>query len=332
MHFTAPGRARLLRAAVAVLLTAAVLWQTDLGAVVDAMRGPNPGWLLAALVLVILDRTLNGWRWIALLGAIDPSRRPPLRRALRVFFVSTFLGTFLPGSVGGDALRTVGTARLGVPTADAAAAVILDRLLGAVGIVVVAIVGLAAAPDLAADPAVLTAVSLGSLAVAAAVLLVFSGGGAAVTGRMIGWLPHRLRRLALLLSGAVRLHGSNRARIASVLAASVLVQVLRVLEAWTLGLALGLTVGLGVYLSLVPIILLVILLPVTVNGIGTSQAAFVWLFGLSGVAPAEAFALSVLFLALGVAGNLPGAILYAFPPAPDESAGAAPAPEHQPRR
>ena len=296
------------------------------------MRGPNPGWLLAALVLVILDRTLNGWRWIALLGAIDPSRRPPLRRALRVFFVSTFLGTFLPGSVGGDALRTVGTARLGVPAADAAASVILDRLLGAVGIVIVALVGLAAAPDLAAHPAVLTAVGLGTVAVAVAVLLVFSGGGAAITDRLIGWLPHRLRRLALLLSGAVRVHGSNRTRIASVLGASVLVQVLRVLEAWTLGLALGLPVGLSVYFSLVPIILLVILLPVTVNGIGTSQAAFVWLFGLSGVAPAEAFALSVLFLALGVAGNLPGAVLYAFPPAPDGPTAATSAPEHQPRR
>ena len=53
------------------------------------------------------------------------------------------------------------------------------------------------------------------------------------------------------------------------------------------------------------------LLPVSVNGIGTSQAAFVWFFGRAGVPGAEAFALSVLFLALGVVGNLPGGILYA---------------------
>jgi hypothetical protein len=106
----------------------------------------------------------------------------------------------------------------------------------------------------------------------------------------------------------------------SVLAASAVVQVLRVLEAWTLGLSLGLPAGLEVYFALVPVILLVILLPITVNGIGTSQAAFVWLFGRAGVEAPDAFALSVLFLALGVIGNLPGAVLYAFPPRSDAPA------------
>jgi len=51
---------------------------------------------------------------------------------------------------------------------------------------------------------------------------------------------------------------------------------------------------------------------VTFNGIGTSQAAFVWFFARAGVPAAAAFALSVLFVALGIVGNLPGGILYAF--------------------
>ncbi|HMF98330.1 MAG TPA: hypothetical protein VKE96_28715, partial [Vicinamibacterales bacterium] len=54
------------------------------------------------------------------------------------------------------------------------------------------------------------------------------------------------------------------------------------------------------------------LLPVTFNGIGTSQAAFVWFFGRAGVAAPAAFALSILFVALGVVGNLPGGLLYAL--------------------
>jgi uncharacterized protein (TIRG00374 family) len=326
VQITGPGRARasrwrLVRAAVAILLTAAVLWQTDFGAVLDALRGPNPAPLVAAVALVILDRALNGWRWVALLGAIDPSHRPSLPRALRVFFVSTFLGTFLPGSVGGDAVRTVATTRLGVPAADAAASVVLDRLLGAIGILLVAVLGLATMPDLAADTVVVAAVAFSSIVAAAGAALVFSRAGAAAAERLIGWMPGRgLRHVGTTLVETVRVHGKNRARMAAVLAASVLVQLLRVLEAWTIGLALGLPVGLEVYFGLVPLILLIILLPVTVNGIGTSQAAFVWLFGRSGVDPADAFALSVLFLALGVVGNLPGAVLYAFPPDIDEAA------------
>ena len=98
--------------------------------------------------------------------------------------------------------------------------------------------------------------------------------------------------------------------MANVLLCSIAVQVLRVLQTYCLGLALGLAVPLGVYFALVPIILLIVLMPVTINGIGTTQAGFVWLFGRAGVASAPAFALSVLFLAIAIVGNLPGAVLY----------------------
>ena len=54
------------------------------------------------------------------------------------------------------------------------------------------------------------------------------------------------------------------------------------------------------------------LLPVTFNGIGTSQLAFVWFFARAAVPTSQAFALSVLFVALGIVGNLPGGILYVF--------------------
>jgi hypothetical protein len=56
----------------------------------------------------------------------------------------------------------------------------------------------------------------------------------------------------------------------------------------------------------------VMLLPVSINGIGPSQIAFVWFFGRAGVDDAQSFALSILFVALGIIGNLPGGLLYAF--------------------
>jgi hypothetical protein len=87
--------------------------------------------------------------------------------------------------------------------------------------------------------------------------------------------------------------------------------VLRVVQAYFLGRALGISAPIGVYFAFIPLILLVMLLPVTVNGIGTSQAAFVWLFSRVGVPAPQSFALSVLFVALGIVGNLPGALLYA---------------------
>jgi hypothetical protein len=88
--------------------------------------------------------------------------------------------------------------------------------------------------------------------------------------------------------------------------------VIRVLQAWLLGLALGITAGPAAYFAFIPIILLVLLLPLPGNGIGSSQAAFVWTFARVGVPSPQAFALSVLFIGLGIVGNVPGALLYAF--------------------
>ena len=43
---------------------------------------------------------------------------------MRIFFVSTFVGTFLPASVGGDAVRAYSLAQLNVDGGDAVASVL----------------------------------------------------------------------------------------------------------------------------------------------------------------------------------------------------------------
>ena len=55
--------------------------------------------------------------------------------------------------------------------------------------------------------------------------------------------------------------------------------------AWDAGSAS--TLPLTAYFAFIPLILLVMLLPVTFNGIGTSQAAFVWFFARAGVPAAS---------------------------------------------
>ena len=67
--------------------------------------------------------------------------------------------------------------------------------------------------------------------------------------------------------------------------------------------------------ALVPIILVVMQLPITVNGFGTTQWAFARLFVPAGAPRPEAVALSLLFLALGLVGTLPGGLIYASTPA-----------------
>jgi uncharacterized protein (TIRG00374 family) len=314
---TLPSAGGVLRITVACLLTAIVLWSASPGAVLEAARGADARWILAAVALVVVDRALMAYRWIVLLEPLGPGRRPPLGRVLRIFFISTFAGTFLPGSVGGDAVRAYSLSRLNVPPGIAVASVLMDRVLGVLSIVIVGAAGLmlAGRSDLLSERATLIPLvaAAGGCVLAAAV--VFTESAASIAQRAAASLPApRLRAIAEDLAQATRAYARYHGALANVLAGSLAVQVLRILQAWALGRAIGIESGPAVYFAFVPLILLVMLLPITVNGIGTSQAAFVWFFTRANVTEADAFVLSVLFLALGVIGNLPGGVLYAFRP------------------
>jgi len=229
---------------------------------------------------------------------------------MRIFFVSTFVGTFLPASVGSDVVRAYAVGEEGVPLPMAVASVMMDRALGVLSILLLGLAAVIAVPQ-QAPPGVVTVLLLGAIVCLALGVVIFSERVATIMTAMFDRLPwDGLKRLAHRLLEAVRTYRHHHGALANVVAGSLGVQTLRVLQAWLLGLALGITVPLSAYFVCIPIILLIMLLPVTMNGIGTSQVAFIWCFGAIGVGRAEAFALSVLFVALGIVGNLPGVVLY----------------------
>jgi uncharacterized protein (TIRG00374 family) len=294
-------------------LTAYILWKIHPRAVLAAGAGADWRLIGIAVLLVFADRSLMAYRWIVLLCTVEPASRPPLAAVMRIFFVSTFAGTFLPASVGGDAVRAYSLARLGVRAEDAVASVFMDRMLGVASIAAMASIGLTFARDIAENSAIQFALAAAGAVCVATVLLIFSERSAAIAIRLVGGLPLRvLRDAGNRVLESIRKYASFPGSLVNVLICSIGVQTLRIVQAYYLGRGLGIDADLETYVAFVPLILLIMLLPVTFNGIGTSQAAFVWFFARAGVAAPAAFALSVLFVALGIIGNLPGGILCAF--------------------
>jgi uncharacterized protein (TIRG00374 family) len=300
------------RIAVAVVLTAVVLYWADPSRILSAASGADLGWIAAAVALVFVDRTLMAMRWIDLLVALAPGSRPPLGTVLRVFFVSSFVSNFVP-SVASDLYRAYALSRHDVHLAESTASVLMDRALGVLSVVLVAAAALPFAQQLAArnELIAMMAVTFAICGVAAAV--VFSEAAAEWVRGAARAIPIRpLHKAADALTDAVRRYADHHGAMARVLAMSILVQIFRVLQAWCLGRALGIEVPLLTYFVFIPIIVLIMQLPITVNGLGTTQLAFDRFFVPQGAPAPHVFALSVLFLALGIIGTLPGGILYAL--------------------
>ncbi|HEY2432466.1 MAG TPA: lysylphosphatidylglycerol synthase transmembrane domain-containing protein [Vicinamibacterales bacterium] len=299
-----------IRLVVAVGLTAYVLWASDPAGVIGAARGADLRWIAGAVALVFVDRTLMALRWIDLLEALTPGSRPPFFAVLRVFFVSSFVSNFVP-SVAADSYRAYALSRYDVHLAESAASVLLDRLLGIVSVAIVAAGALPFASRLGVPSGVvwLLALTMAGCAVSGAIVL--SDRAAAAVVALARMLPvPLLHRVTASLTEAVRRYAQYHGVLLRVLVLSIAVQLIRIAQAYCLGVALGLTVPAIAYCAFVPIIVLLIQVPVTINGLGTAQLAFKYLFVPAGAAAPAAFALSVLFLALGVLGTVPGAVLY----------------------
>jgi hypothetical protein len=155
------------------------------------------------------------------------------------------------------------------------------------------------------------------LRIGAAILLVVAGSFALFwADRLVSaFVPAALRNrraTARLLSvgEALSRYRARPATLVHVFTWSVAVQVLRIVQAYLLGLGLGIAVPFRYYVVFMPVALLMLLLPISVSGFGVPQAGIVWLLKPQGVPDEQSFALSTLIVLTGLAGNLPGLLLW----------------------
>jgi glycosyltransferase 2 family protein len=288
-------------------LIAYLLWQIDVGRTVDLIGSSNGFDLLAAYAIFVATTWGMAWRWRSLLASkgIDE----PLGWLTKLYFVSYAASQVLPTGIGGDAVRIAAHARRR-PDAkgEAAAAVLMERVVGSTGTLVLVAVGLALAIGRYSDIAILVWLELAFTAgLAALLVLLFSR-------RANAWLQARgaTRRLARAFQSVwAALHG-YRAKpgvLGSVLVLTIAIQIARIFSIWFCGEAVGLDLSPLVYVILGPLLFLVMLVPFTINGLGVREAFFIAFLGRFDVSADAAFATGFLFYAVTIAASIPGGFI-----------------------
>jgi hypothetical protein len=93
---------------------------------------------------------------------------------------------------------------------------------------------------------------------------------------------------------------------------SVLVQLANVVLVWFLGLAIGVPVPAVYYLILVPLVSLLTLLPISLNGMGIREWTTALFLAQLGVGQGEALCLALLWFLVLTAVSLVGGLVYLF--------------------
>ena len=286
--------------------------------VLRSLISASPGWLAAAVALLTLQTVLSAIRWK--ITAARLGIHLGTGEALREYYLAQAVNVSVPGGVVGDVARAVRSCGAAGMLA-ASQAVLLERLAGQAGLFVVTAATFAltlAWPGGVDWPAWLIA-PVGIFVASGLCLPVIACAALRIRGRM-----------------GQALSGFWRAIMQSLLARSVIVPQIAISLATTLcnlaafafcAIAVGHGLSPVAIAAFGPLILLMMLVPVTISGWGLREGAAVVLFPLAGSTASGGLAASVAFGLMLIAASLPGSLaLLAAPrrgltPGPDRANG-----------
>jgi uncharacterized membrane protein YbhN (UPF0104 family) len=303
-----------LKAAASAALIFYVLSGADLGAVWSALRGVDPRWLIPAVAAQFIGPALITTRWKGLLRAQGIA--PGWVYLYRSTLISGFFRQFMPSTIGGDVIRGYDAWRAGASKGLAFMSLLIDRLMGLMALVILAMTALLFFPDVAAKlpgARLWGAVALAAL-IALVVLLVRPHRTPAAPGTGAEASPDaevgggKLQKIAAGLA----LYRGHRGALVRALGLSFLLQINVVSFYWCLSQALGLPIGYWDFYIIAPVAILVMMLPISINGIGVRESIFVFLLTQWGVGAAEGVALAWLEYGLFLVMGLLGGALFAL--------------------
>ncbi len=286
-----------------------LLVKADVGQLWDTIQNAKVGLLIAALAAIFGGLLISAFRWKAYLDALELPL--PVPTLFRLYFVGTFFNAFLPTGIGGDAYKALRLGRDKESLAPAFASVFLDRFAGVVGMAAIGLVSssyVLASGDLRRRVP-LIALALSIAVVGAATVLLVGGERLLGRGRLVKHegIGGRVRRAMRSIHEAGR-HPEAAARG---YVFGVVFQTLVFAYHVTIAKALRIEgVPIMVFACIVVISSLATMIPLSINGLGFREGAYIWALGRYGVDHDKALAFALLILASLLLASLLGGLLY----------------------
>ena len=277
-----------LRVAGSVVALGLVVWFVDLFAMLSTLRSTRLESLVAVLGLVLVGILLNVKKWVVLLQACNS--RMHFLVALQLYWTGLFFNNLLPGRTGGDVIRVIGAAQSTGNRAGAVISVAVDRGLNLLALLLLVIIGWSVADES----------SFGFqwrwIGGIAPLLCLFVGILLFLSRRQIRvWVLTRpaLRSFVGQVWQAVLLLVQRRAVVVWAFGIALVFQSSMILSNYVVARAYGYEVPLPAMFYLIPLTALITMVPVSLNGFGLREAAYVVALGSLGIPAESAVAISL---------------------------------------
>jgi uncharacterized protein (TIRG00374 family) len=298
-----------LRIAVAALLIGILLSNLNLEELKTVFLSVEFTWVLAAFLVIILIRVLSAVRWRYILSAYSLSL--PFGELITAIFISGALGNFLPAGLGVDIIRGHQIASKHGEVAKVSATIIIDRAIGLFSMIITATVAILLPISWKIEKSVVYIIIILNIGFFFSLGLLFI-----LRNKVIVWEKPEQRYLFNLyfaitkLVEAISYFYKIKRIIIPTFALSIVVQLLRCAIFYFLFIAVGQLLSIFYFLIFVPLILIVILIPISIGGLGIREGALILFFGYAGISPEYCVTVGVVFHALQIATLAPGFFFY----------------------
>jgi uncharacterized protein (TIRG00374 family) len=288
-----------------------ILSRANLSEVFAAGLSASLPLLLAAYSLDFVGLFISATRWRVLLQAQSVEASTPF--LMKSFMVAHFFNNFLPSTVGGDASRAYDSYQAGRKSGRAVTSVVVDRLLGLQALILFVLVSLPFARHITDRlPLLPLWVGLGGAALLALTWAIFLAPSLPILARVQSALPGKIGLLVERVLGAFRPYRGRRKVLVKAFGLSILLQANVVLYYILVAWALDLTVPAHSFFLIIPLALFVMMLPISINGIGLRENVLASFLAVYGITSSEAIAYAWLVYLGGLILGLLGGVVYAL--------------------
>lgn len=303
---------QILKVAVSAGLIVFLVVKISPGKLIPYLREMDPALLAAAAAVFFASSFLGAVQWHFLLRAGGVVL--PFRTAFKLYFVGLFFNNFLPANIGGDAVKIYDIVRVGNDPYRVLAITLLDRVIG---ITALCILALAASLYLFSNGGIenlgiYTLVFLGCIAPVLALTLNkrLSGMVRRFFGVIRIWKIGERVDLVLGHLGGLRALRPLLARLAFL---ALSIQFMRIATHVLVGKSLGITLislNFVQFFVFIPLLGLVMVLPISINGLGVREGTGVLLFTQIGFTQEQALLMEFVTYGVMVAVSLLGGGLF----------------------
>lgn len=282
----------------------------DITAILAAMKSAKLHILVLSFSLPAVGYIVSALRWQVLLNA--QNIRLSLWKLVRYYLEGAFFNNFLPTTIGGDIVRTYEVSKSSMSMTQSFTIIIVERLTGIFALIVYAFVGLTLGYSQFGNIHLVWVAGLVFLVV----LIVLLAGVRLHGGRMIentnADLVSKAKAVINKIFYTLSFFRDKKKELFKALFLAFILQFNVIIFFYIISYSLDLNPPFYYFLIIIPLIHVILMFPVSINGIGLRENAFIFFLSQIGICAATSVALSWLGFAMVLIYAVFGGIIYAF--------------------